>query len=145
MRCKLMSGVVVAVLMGVTLVVFCHAAEPDGSLVLSGGSVAAGVGYSWGSGTLTFRGQTYPFKVNGLSVGTVGVARADASATVYNLKKLEDFNGTYTAVGAGATVAGGGFAVTMRNQQGVEILLMGTTQGLDFKFAVEGVKLTLAM
>ena len=76
-------------------------------------------------------------------MGTVGVKRADATANVYNLKSLEDFNGTYTAVGVGATVAGGGFAVTMRNQKGVELNLLGMTQGLDFKFAVDGVKFSL--
>jgi hypothetical protein len=142
---KLMFGILAAALVMFTVMPFSRAAEPDGTVVFSGGSVAAGIGYSWGSGALTFRGQMYPFKVNGLSVGSVGAARTDASASVYNLKRLEDFNGTYTAVGAGATVAGGGVAVIMRNQQGVEIHVVGTTQGLDFKFAIEGVKFTLEM
>jgi hypothetical protein len=33
---------------------------PDGVIELSGGSVAAGIGFSWGSGTLIFQGQRYP-------------------------------------------------------------------------------------
>ena len=144
MRQKLVYGLFTAVLVGFTLVAVCQAADPDATLTLSSGSVAAGIGYSWGGGTLTFRGQAYPFKVDGISVGTVGVNRADATANVYNLKALEDFNGTYTAVGVGATVAGGGLAVTMRNQKGVELNLVGMTQGLDFKFSVDGVKFTLS-
>jgi len=143
MRCKLMAALLVAAFVSFGLVFVSQAAEPDGTLVLSGGSVAAGVGYSWGSGELTFKGRTYPVKVDGISVGTVGVSRADAKASVYNLKSLEDFNGTYTTVGVGATVAGGGFAVAMRNQRGVELHLVGTTQGLDFKFALEGVKVRI--
>jgi len=144
MQRKMMSGLVIATLVvGLTWVAVGHAASPDATLKLSEGSVAAGIGYSWGGGTLTFRGQNYPFKVDGLSVGTVGISRADATGNVYNLNSLEDFNGTYTAVGVGATVAGGGLAVTMRNQKGVELNLVGMTQGLDFKFSVDGVKFTL--
>jgi len=141
---QIMLGIVVAALVGLTMVTVGHAADPDATLTLSSGSVAAGIGYSWGGGTLTFGGKTYPFKVDGISVGTVGITRADATANVYNLKALEDFNGTYTAVGVGATLAGGGLAVTMRNQKGVELNLVGMTQGLDFKFSVDGVKFTLS-
>ena len=146
MQRKMMSGALIAALVGwLTLVAFAQGAEPDATLVLASKSVAAGVGFSWGGGTLTFHGQNYPFKVNGLSVGTVGITHADAVALVYNLKSLEDFNGTYTAVGVGGTLAGGGLAVIMRNQKGVELALAGTTQGLDFKMSVEGVKFTLNM
>jgi hypothetical protein len=31
----------------------------------------------------------------------------------------------------------------MKNQNGVEITVLSTTQGVSFKFAAEGVKLTL--
>ncbi len=32
---------------------------PDGTIELSGGSVAVGIGYSWGSGKLVFQGKQY--------------------------------------------------------------------------------------
>ena len=67
----------------------------------------AGVGYSWGSGTLTYKGVKYPITVDGLSAGSVGATDITASGKVYHLKKLEDFEGNYAAVGAGATVGGG--------------------------------------
>src|SRR5215813_13702154 len=79
--------------------------KPDATLELSEGNVAAGIGFSWGKGTLSYQGKTYPVKVQGLSVGEVGVNRAEAAGSVYNLKKLEDFDGNYTAAGAGATIA----------------------------------------
>ena len=63
--------------------------------------------------------------------------------SVYNLKKLEDFNGNYTGVTAGATVAGGAGASTIQNQNGVVINLVGTSQGLKFKLSMDGVKMTL--
>lgn len=37
--------------------------RPDATLQLSQGSVAAGIGFSWGKGTLTYEGKTYPVKV----------------------------------------------------------------------------------
>jgi hypothetical protein len=62
--------------------------------------------------------------VKGLSVGDVGITSADASGSVYHLAKLSDFDGNYTAAGAGATVAGGASADIMKNQNGVEIRLV---------------------
>jgi hypothetical protein len=119
------------------------AKAPDATLQLREGSVAAGIGFSWGGGTLTYRGKRYPVKVDGLSVGSVGISRATASGSVYNLNSLNDFNGTYTAVGAGAAVAGGGSVATMQNQNGVRINLRATTQGVKFTLGAAGVNLQI--
>jgi hypothetical protein len=120
-----------------------QAKKADATLALSEGSVAVGIGFSWGKGTLTYQGKNYPVKVEGLAVGEVGINRATASGNVYDLKKLEDFSGTYTAVGAAGTVGGGAGISTMRNQNGVVIDLKSTTQGASLKLAAEGLRLTL--
>ena len=139
-----MTAVVSMVVLGLGLTL-AQADEktPDATLKLSAGSVAAGVGISWGSGTLTYKGKDYPISVTGLSVGDVGVTKVEASGKVYNLKKLEDFNGNYTAVTAGATVAGGGGATAMRNQNGVSAELVATTQGLKFNMGAAGVDMQI--
>jgi len=124
-------------------VAVASAAEPDGTIEFKGGSVAAGVGVTWGSGTLTYKGKQYPVSVVGLDVGDVGVTDITASAKVYNLQKLEDFDGNYTGVGAGAAVTGGGSAVTMQNQKGVKVDVVSTTQGVKFTLAVGGVKMKI--
>jgi len=116
---------------------------PDATLQLSQGSVAAGIGFSWGGGTLTYHGKRYPVSVDGLSVGSVGISRATASGSVYNLKSLDDFNGTYTAVGAGAAVAGGGSISTMQNQNGVRINLRATSRGIKFTLGAAGVSMQI--
>lgn len=116
---------------------------PDATIKLSAGSVAAGVGISWGSGTLTYQGKDYPISVKGLSVGDAGITKVEASGRVYGLKKLEDFNGNYAAVAAGATVAGGGSATAMRNQNGVNVELLATTQGLKFALGGAGVDMQI--
>jgi hypothetical protein len=133
-------GSLVALLTGLAL---AQAKKPDATLSLTEGSVAVGIGYSWGKGTLSYQGKTYPVKVEGLSVGEVGIQRATATGDVSNLKKLADFSGNYVAGAAGATVGGGAGVTTMKNQNGVVIDLKSTTQGASLKLAAEGLKLTL--
>src|SRR5947208_5362588 len=88
--------------MGV-LTSFAVAAEkqPDATLRLSFSSVAVGVGFSSGSGTLTYKGKAYPVKVKGLSVGRVGITSSSAHGEVFNLKHLQDVNGHYDVGGPG--------------------------------------------
>ncbi len=117
--------------------------KPDATLTMTEGQVAVGIGYSWGKGVLDFQGQKYNFKVKGLSVVDIGITKATSAGKVYNLKKLADFNGNYTAASAEGTLAGGAGALTMKNQNGVVIDLVSTTAGVNLKLSVEGVSLTL--
>jgi hypothetical protein len=133
-------GSVVSLLVGLAL---AQAKKPDATVTLSEGTVALGIGFSWGKGTLAYQGKDYPVKVVGLSVGEVGVDRATAVGNVYNLKKLADFDGNYVAGGAAATIAGGAGITAMKNQNGVVIELKSTTQGASLKLAAEGLKLSV--
>ncbi|HJU12673.1 MAG TPA: hypothetical protein VJ728_17440 [Candidatus Binataceae bacterium] len=117
---------------------------PTATIELSGGSVAAGVGYTWGSGTLIFDGKKYPLKIDGISIVHVGASQYTASGTVYNLKNLRDINGVYTAVSAGAAIAGGASATAMKNSHGVLIQMVSTHAGLNFSLGPKGVRITLA-
>jgi len=117
--------------------------KPDATLELEQGQVGLGIGFSWGEGLLTFQGKSYPFKVEGISVIDVGITKATAKGSVYGLKKLEDFNGNYTSATAEGTLGGGAGATKMKNQNGVVIDLITTTQGVNVKLAPSGVKLTL--
>ena len=116
---------------------------PSATLRLSGGSVAAGVGVEWGRGTLTYQGKDYPVAVKGLSVGDVGVTSIEASGKVFNLKKLSDFNGNYTAVDAGLTAAGGASVAAMKNQNGVTVELVSTTRGVEVGLGGAGVDMKI--
>jgi len=102
-------------------------------------------GWSWGKGVLTLNGKDYPFNVGGLSVLDVGITNAKAEGKVYNLKKLEDFNGMYVSAAAEATLGvGAGATAAMKNDKGVVIHLFPITKGVNLKLAGEGVKFTLA-
>ncbi len=134
-------GSLVSLVVGLAL---AQAKKPDATVTLTEGTVALGIGFSWGKGSLDYQGKKHPVKVTGLSVGEVGVDRATAVGSVYNLKKLADFDGNYVAAGAGATVAGGAGVTAMKNQNGVVIELKSTTQGASLKLAAEGIKLSIA-
>lgn len=117
--------------------------KPDASVELRGGSVAAGIGYVWGHGTMSFQGADHKFSINGVSVADVGGAKIAASGVVMHLSKLSDFEGRYVAWGAGATVAVGGSAIYMKNEHGVVIKLLSSTRGLRFNLSGNGVRIRL--
>ena len=146
-KMKRFSAMVVVLGMVAALAGLALAAEkektPDATLKLSEGQVAVGIGWSWGKGVLTLKGKDYPFKVGGLSVLDVGITSAEAEGKVYNLKKLEDFNGTYVSAAAAATLGVGAGATAMKNDKGVVIHLFPKTKGVNLKLAGEGVKFTL--
>jgi hypothetical protein len=123
-----------------------HDSKSDAMLRLSGGSFAAGIGFSWGSGTLTYKGKDYPVSVKGLSIGKVGITGSSAYGEVYNLKHLRDFNGHYhlgAAGSRGVTLATGRTATAMTNQAGVMVLLSSTQRGVDVNATGAGVDMQL--
>ena len=116
---------------------------PDATVRLSEGSVAVGIGWSWGRGELAFQGKTYHFKIEGLSVAEVGVTKAEATGSVYNLKNADDFAGVYAAAGTGGTAGKGAGVSSLRNDKGVVINLKSETKGANVKVAASGLKVTL--
>ena len=138
--------IVTAVAVLLSLASFASAADkktPDGTVKLSEGTVAAGIGWSWGHGTLTYQGKTYKFKVEGLTVGEVGMTKAEATGNVYDLKSLDDFDGVYGAAGAGIAVQEGKGATALINPKKVQIVLTSQTKGATLKVAAEGLKIKL--
>jgi uncharacterized protein YjeT (DUF2065 family) len=140
-----MTGFMTVLALGLALTAAqAKSRKPNATLRLTGGSVAAGVGVDWAEGTLTYQGKHYPVSVKGLSVGDVGVTSIEASGKVFNLKRLGDFDGTYSAVGAGLTAAGGGGLAAMRNQNGVTVEILSTTQGVDIALGAAGVDMKIS-
>lgn len=118
-------------------------AKPDATVTLKGGSVAVGIGYTWGHGDLNYRNNSHEFSIKGVSVVDVGATNFTAAGQVYNLKNLSDFSGNYAAAGAGITIAGGGTATYLKNEHGVVIKLIATDVGLKFKLSADGVHVSL--
>ena len=102
------------------------------------------VGVGGGQGVLTFRGHHYPFAVSGMSFGaTIGASTMELVGRARNLHSPGDLAGTYSALGAGAAVAGGAGGVVLQNARGVVLELHGVKVGLELSAAVGGVTITM--
>jgi hypothetical protein len=113
-------------------------ATPSGKVALETTSIAAGVGVSWGDGNLTFKGKTYPFSIDGLSLVDWGISKAQANGDVYNLTDPAKLAGTYVAAEAGLTLAGGMGGMVLRNQDGVILHLRSVSQGARLQLGTSG-------
>ncbi|QOZ53204.1 hypothetical protein [Bradyrhizobium sp. CCBAU 53338] len=90
------------------------------------------VGGGIGSGTLVYRGKTYPFRVTGLSFGiTAGATIGRLDGWASDIREVGDFAGTYSSVGGGFALVGGVNGVHLRNEKGVTIVLQGPKAGLE--------------
>jgi hypothetical protein len=120
-------------------------AIPSAYVWLSGGSIAVGIGYTWGHGTLYYskNQKQYKFKLSGVSIADVGGAGITAEGEVYNLSNPADLSGRYSAVTAGVTVIEGGSVAYLKNSNGVVIKLHSQTGGLRFNLSADGMNITL--
>ena len=145
MRKNLQALVCAAVLALVGVVGLSTASRAEtGSVrvVFTKGGFIIGVG--GGRGVLTFRGHHYPFTASGMSFGaTIGASTMDLVGRARNLHSPTDLVGTYSAIGAGAAVAGGAGGVALQNARGVVLELHGVKVGLELSAAVGGVTITM--
>jgi hypothetical protein len=121
-----------------------YSQAPSGDIrieVVSGGFIIGGSG---GSGTLTYRGKSYPLRIGGLSLGvTIGLAKARLHGQVYNLRNPADIQGTYSATDAGYAFVGGRKTARLRNSRGVVLVLYGRQVGLEATLDVSGMQISL--
>lgn len=113
--------------------------ERTGELKLKQYSVAWVGSGTMGGGTLTYGGQTYPFRLMGVGLGGFGASVLEATGVVYNLPNPEAFPGTYGNARLGMTAgdAGGG-KLWLRNSNGVVIELESEMRGLALTGGVDG-------
>jgi hypothetical protein len=101
-------------------------------------------GLGGGSGTLLFKGQRYPLRIGGVSLGaTIGVSSAEFVGRVRRLKRPSDIEGNYSAIGSGVAVAGGGSVARLRNSRGVELEVSGRQIGFMFSVDLSGLRIRL--
>jgi len=115
----------------------------SGAAFADAGKVRLKFGVNGGSGTLTFQGRTYPLRIGGLTLGTIGASGGTLVGTARNLRAASDIVGTYTAVGAGIALAGGARVFRMQNQNGVVLELRGRQIGFEANAGLGGFSLSL--
>jgi outer membrane immunogenic protein len=103
--------------------------------------IDVGAGFTWGTGQLVYAGRTYDFTVSGGGLGGVGFSHIEGRGTVRNLTRLQDFDGTYWAVQAEATMGRGRGGKLLENNHQVDISLTTTTRGA--RLAAEAMRITL--
>jgi len=101
------------------------------------------IGVGGGSGILHFKGRNYRLRIDGISAGTIGVARADLVGTASNLRTAADIAGSYSTVSAGVAVAGGGKTARLQNSKGVVLDLHGQQVGFEVSLNLSEVNITL--
>ena len=88
----------------------CPKGDLPVSATIEGRATTVGwiVGVRWGEGTLTLNdGSQHKFTGSGAKLLETGVAEVTFNGNVYNLEKLEDFEGDYAAVSGGLTIIEG--------------------------------------
>jgi hypothetical protein len=118
-------------------------APPPPFVELERKSLGAGIGISWGHGTLSYEGNQYGFSVKGLALGDLGASKILAEGRVEGIDSLSDFAGTYVAVEAGGAAGKGGSALTMVNENGVTITLASQREGLGLTLGAQGFAIEL--
>jgi hypothetical protein len=101
------------------------------------------IGVAGGEGALTFRGQTFPLRIGGVSAGTFGASGGTLTGRALNLRNGSDIAGTYAAVGAGVAIAGGARVIRMQNSSGVILELKGAQMGFEANAGLSGFSLQL--
>ena len=113
--------------------------KPSGTVTISQVQVALIGSGSKGGGTMHFKGRNYPFKLGGLGIGGIGVSRLDATGTVYDLRRVEDFEGVYGQARVGwAAGAQGTGEMWLKNPNGVYIHLRTQRSGYSLNLGADG-------
>lgn len=141
MRKYILALTLVAV-MALAIPFMAQAADkPDGTVYFKTHNVAVGVGVTWGDGTLTYQGKEYKFTIKGLSLLDLGMGDVEAKGNVYNLKKLADFEGSYSSAKAGAALGKGIAVEQLVNNAGVKMNLKAVQQAARLTLAPGGVEI----
>ncbi|GEB37591.1 hypothetical protein GLI01_16260 [Gluconacetobacter liquefaciens] len=122
-------------------------ATPDPSAMTTGQvtfvmkEIGVGAGYTWGTGQLVYGGRSYDFTMSGGGLGSVGYSHIAGHGTVHNLARLQDFDGTYWAVQAEATMGRGVGSKLLENNHRVDINLTAATAS-GARLSAEAMRIT---
>jgi hypothetical protein len=121
------------------------AQEPSGTVTIDEYELAYIFNGSMGGGTLSFQGNTYNFKIGGLGIGGIGASHINASGEVYNLQDVLAFPGAYAQASVGYSVTNQGQGhLWLQNQNGVQLHLITSQQGLGLTAGADGIVINMS-
>jgi hypothetical protein len=104
--------------------------RPSGTVTMTQVFVS---GLGAGSGTLTFRGRTYPFTLTGSLIGLGAISTLQASGEVYKLRDVSQVPGAWIqGTGSLAITAKANGEIWLENRNGVIMRLNAAQAGLTF-------------
>jgi hypothetical protein len=104
-----------------------HGLKTSGTVTMTQVFLAA---TGFGSGTLTFRGRSYPFTLIGELNGLGALAGVEGAGEVFNLRDVSQFAGAYKQ-GAGPLAVGSlPGEIWLKNTNGVIIRMRGLQNGI---------------
>jgi hypothetical protein len=90
-------------------------------------------GLGAGSGSLTFRGRTYPFTLTGSLIGLGAISTMQAFGEVYKLRDVSQFSGSWIqGTGSLAITARANGEIWLENRNGIIMRLNAAQAGLTF-------------
>lgn len=117
---------------------------PDGTVDMNQVQAAFIGSGGGGSGSLNFRGRTYPFAVGGLGIGGIGASTINAKGEVYGLNSVADFPGTYAQGRYGAVIGNASAGdLWLRNDKGVIMHLKAKRTGLMLSLGGDAVVISM--
>ena len=103
--------------------------RPTASVTMKITNVSVGIAINWGKGVLTFENRNHPFRVRGLGLVGLGGSSMDASGTVFNLERLEDFEGSWAEINGAAVLGRASSGGVSLSNGPVVMILTGTQKG----------------
>ena len=85
-----------------------------------------------GSGSLNFRGRTYPFTLVGSLIGPGAISTMQATGEVYKLRDVSQFSGPWIQAREVAITAKANGEIWLENRNGVIMRLNAAQAGLTF-------------
>jgi hypothetical protein len=119
-----------------------EAQSPSGSVAFESGEASNMGATMWVGCSLLFKGKLYGCTISGLSTpatGGSGIVRV--SGMVYDLKEMGAFAGTYKAVGDDIALGQG--HLTVKNQNGVKMIVSAFGQMTELQVADTGIEVKL--
>lgn len=97
-----------------------------------------------GSGTLFYRGRSYPFTVGGLGIGGIGASSLNATGEIYKLNDISEFPGTYAQGRYGYAFGNkSGGDLWLQNNAGVIMHLVAKREGLMLSLGGDAVVISM--
>lgn len=141
------GGLAVALMAGIPLVlgaaVRADERKVTGTVEISQIQVAFLYSGNVGGGTLHFRDKSYRFRIGGLGIGGIGASKIEAKGEVFNLERLEDFEGAYVQGRYGLTAGQKSTGeLWLENAKGIGLRLDAKREGLALSLGGDAVYIT---